>query len=203
MRGSKAWQKRSTSFSSVSYASYCSPPMRNACVVRRAPQYFSKIFTPRIGGLQYEAYDTLEKDVERFCQAFEPRIKDYEDLLTQNRIWLGRTKGVGILKAADAIALGATGPVLRASGVKWDIRKAMPYAAYDQYKFEIPVGTTGDTYDRYMVRMEEMRQSRLICLQAIENIPTGPIMAKVGKVLKPPPGEVYHSIEAPKGELGY
>src|SRR5947208_2949785 len=157
----------------------------------------------RIGGLQYEAHDTLEKDVERFCKAFEPRIKDYEDLLTQNRIWLGRTKGVGILQAADAIALGATGPVLRASGVKWDIRKAMPYAAYDQYKFEIPTGKTGDTYDRYMVRMEEMRQSRLICLQAIENIPSGPIMARVGKVLKPPPGEVYHSIEAPKGELGY
>src|SRR5262252_5421925 len=157
----------------------------------------------RIGGLQYEAYDTLEKDVERFCNAFESRINDYEELLTQNRIWLGRTKGVGILKATDAIALGATGPVLRASGVKWDIRKAMPYAAYDQYKFEIPVGTTGDTYDRYLVRMEEMRQSRLICLQAIENIPGGPILAKVGKVLKPPPGEVYHSIEAPKGELGY
>src|SRR6266852_5851489 len=82
-------------------------------------------------------------------------------------------------------------------------RKAAPYAAYDQYKFEIPVGTTGDTYDRYLVRMEEMRQSRLICLQAIENIPAGPIMAKVGKVLKPPPGEVYHAIEAPKGEIGY
>ena len=157
----------------------------------------------RIGGLQYEAYDTLEKDVERFCEAFESRIKEYEDLLTQNRIWVGRTKGVGILTAADAIALGATGPVIRASGVKWDIRKAMPYAAYDQYKFEIPTGKNGDTYDRYLVRMEEMRQSRLICLQAIENIPAGPIMAKVGKVLKPPPGEVYHSIEAPKGELGY
>jgi NADH-quinone oxidoreductase subunit D len=87
--------------------------------------------------------------------------------------------------------------------VKWDIRKAMPYAAYDQYKFEIPTGKNGDTYDRYIVRMEEMRQSQRICLQAIENIPAGAIMAKVGKVLKPPPGEVYHSIEAPKGELGY
>jgi NADH-quinone oxidoreductase subunit D len=110
---------------------------------------------------------------------------------------------VGILSAADAIALGVTGPVLRASGVKWDLRRAMPYAAYDQYKFEIPTRETGDTYDRYVVRMEEMRQSRLICLQGIENIPTGPIMARIGKVLKPPPGEVYHSIEAPKGELGY
>ena len=128
---------------------------------------------------------------------------DYEDLLTQNRIWVGRTRNIGVLSAADAIALGATGPVLRASGVKWDIRKAMPYAAYDQYKFEIPTGKAGDTYDRYLVRVEEMRQSRLICLQAIENIPSGPIMARVGKVLKPPPGEVYHAIEAPKGELGY
>ncbi|HEX9222625.1 MAG TPA: NADH-quinone oxidoreductase subunit D [Candidatus Acidoferrales bacterium] len=157
----------------------------------------------RIGGLQYEAYDTLEKDVARFCKDFASRIDEYEALLTQNRIWLGRTRGVGVLVAQDAIDMGATGPVLRASGVKWDIRKAMPYAAYDRYRFEIPTGKTGDTYDRYLVRVEEMRQSRLICLQAIESIPAGPIMAKVGKVLKPPPGEAYHAIEAPKGELGY
>ncbi len=157
----------------------------------------------RIGGLQYEAYDELEKDVERFCKDFEHKITEYEDLLTQNRIWLARTKGIGVLTAQQAIDLGATGPVLRASGVEWDIRKAMPYAAYDQYKFEIPTGRNGDTYDRYLVRLEEMRQSRLICLQAIQNIPAGPIMARIGKVLKPPLGEVYHSIEAPKGELGY
>lgn len=157
----------------------------------------------RIGGLQYEAYDTLEKDVERFCRDFEGRIQEYSDLLTGNSIWIGRTRNVGLLNSADCIALGASGPVLRASGVKWDLRKATPYAAYDQYKFEIPVGTNGDTYDRYMVRIEEMRQSRLICLQAIENIPAGPIMARVGKVLKPPAGEVYHAIEGPKGILGY
>jgi len=157
----------------------------------------------RIGGLQYEAYDTLEKDVERFCKDFEGRIQQYSDLLTGNSIWIGRTRNVGLLNSADCIALGASGPVLRASGVKWDVRKAMPYAAYDRYEFEIPVGTRGDTYDRYMVRLEEMRQSRLICLQAIENIPAGPIMARVGKVLKPPPGEVYHAIEGPKGILGY
>src|SRR6202167_4334142 len=157
----------------------------------------------RIGGLQYETYDGFEEEVKRFCDDFTHRIDEYETLLTENRIWVGRTKGVGILSAADAIALGVTGPVLRASGVKWDLRKAMPYAAYDLYKFEIPTRETGDTYDRYVVRMEEMRQSRLICLQAIENIPAGPIMARIGKVLKPPPGEVYHSIEAPKGELGY
>jgi NADH-quinone oxidoreductase subunit D len=157
----------------------------------------------RIGGLQYETYDGFEQDVKRFCEDFGKKVDEYEQLLTENRIWVGRTKGVGVLSAADAIALGVTGPVLRASGVKWDIRKAMPYAAYDRYDFEIPTGPNGDTYDRYLVRMEEMRQSRRICLQAIENIPTGPIMARVGKVLKPAPGEVYHSIEAPKGELGY
>jgi NADH-quinone oxidoreductase subunit D len=157
----------------------------------------------RIGGLQYETYDGFEQDVKRFCDDFSGKIDEYETLLTENRIWVGRTKGVGILSAEDAIAMGVTGPVLRASGVKWDLRKAQPYAAYDLYEFEIPTRTTGDTYDRYLVRMEEMRQSRRICLQAIENIPTGPIMARIGKVLKPPPGEVYHSIEAPKGELGY
>jgi NADH-quinone oxidoreductase subunit D len=157
----------------------------------------------RIGGLQYETYDGFEADVKRFCNDFATKIDEYETLLTENRIWVGRTKGVGKLSAEDAIAMGVTGPVLRASGVKWDIRKAMPYAAYDQYEFEIPTRPTGDTYDRYVVRMEEMRQSRRICLQAVENIPSGPIMGKVGKVLKPPPGEVYHAIEAPKGELGY
>jgi len=157
----------------------------------------------RIGGLQYEAYDELEADTERFCKDFETKVDEYETLLTENRIWIGRTKGIGIISAEDAIAIGATGPVIRASGVEWDIRKAAPYAAYDQYKFDIPTGKNGDTYDRYLVRMEEMRQSSRICLQAIQNIPTGPIMARIGKVLKPPPGEVYHAIEAPKGELGY
>jgi NADH-quinone oxidoreductase subunit D len=157
----------------------------------------------RIGGLQYEAYDTFEKDVERFCKDFVHRIQEYEDLLTGNSIWIGRTRNVGALNAADAIAMGASGPILRASGVKWDLRKALPYAAYDQYEFEIPTGSNGDTYDRYMVRMEEMRQSRLICLQAIQSIPAGAILGKVGKVLKPPAGEIYHSIEAPKGILGY
>jgi NADH-quinone oxidoreductase subunit D len=141
--------------------------------------------------------------VKRFCNDFEHRVDEYETLLTENRIWVGRTKGVGVITAEDCIALGVTGPVLRASGRKWDLRKAMPYAAYDQYEFDVPTRESGDTYDRYIVRMEEMRQSRRICLQAVENIPSGPILGKVGKVLKPPPGEVYHSIEAPKGELGY
>jgi NADH-quinone oxidoreductase subunit D len=157
----------------------------------------------RIGGLQYDTYDGFEVEVKRFCKDFTHRVDEYEQLLTENRIWIARTKGVGVLSAADAIDMGATGPVLRGSGVKWDIRKAMPYAAYDKYDFEIPIGQNGDTYDRYIVRMQEMRQSTRICLQAVEDIPAGPIMGKVGKVLKPPVGEVYHSIEAPKGELGY
>jgi len=157
----------------------------------------------RIGGLQYETYDGFEQDVKRFCDDFAKKVDEYEQLLTGNRIWVGRTKGIGILTKEQAIAYGVTGPPLRASGVKWDLRKAQPYAAYDQYQFEIPTRQNGDTYDRYLVRMDEMRQSRLICLQAIENIPSGPIMGKVGKVLKPPPGEVYHGIEAPKGEIGY
>jgi NADH-quinone oxidoreductase subunit D len=93
--------------------------------------------------------------------------------------------------------------VLRASGVKWDIRKALPYANYSEFDFDIPTRETGDTYDRYMVRMAEMRQSLRIIRQAVERIPEGPIMAKVPKVIKPPVGEIYHSIEAPKGELGY
>jgi NADH-quinone oxidoreductase subunit D len=157
----------------------------------------------RIGGLQYETYDTFERDVKRFCDDFASKIDEYETLLTENRIWIGRTKGVGVLSADDALALGVTGPVLRASGVQWDLRKAQPYAAYDRYSFEVPTREEGDTYARYLVRIAEMRESRKICLQAIDDIPEGPIMARIGKVLKPPPGEVYHSVEGPKGELGY
>ncbi len=157
----------------------------------------------RIGGLLYETYDGFEEDVKKFCHDFLHRVDEYEELLTENRIWIQRTQGVGILTPDDAIAMGASGPVLRGSGVKWDIRKAFPYAAYDQFEFDIPVGENGDTYDRYLVRMQEMRQSHRIVLQAIDSIPSGPIAARIGKVLKPPPGEVYHSIEAPKGELGY
>jgi NADH-quinone oxidoreductase subunit D len=157
----------------------------------------------RIGGCQYETYSGFEKDVKKFLHFAAPKIDEYEELLTTNRIWVERTTKVGVISAKDAIALGVTGPVLRASGVKWDLRKAQPYAAYAEFDFEIPTGQNGDTYDRYLVRMAEMRQSMRILRQAVEGIPEGPIMAKVPKVLKPPVGEIYHSIEAPKGELGY
>jgi NADH-quinone oxidoreductase subunit D len=141
--------------------------------------------------------------VKAFCDMFLPKVDEYEELLTNNRIWVGRLKGVGILSGDECKEYGVTGPVLRAAGVKWDIRKALPYSGYDQYDFEVPVGQNGDTYDRYVVRMQEMRQSVRIMRQAVDKIPTGPIMGKVPKVIKPPVGEVYVSIEAPKGELGY
>src|SRR6266699_3114228 len=157
----------------------------------------------RIGGCQYETYAGFEKEVKNFLTFVAPKIDEYEELLTTNRIWIDRTRNVGVISAADAIGLGVTGPVLRASGVKWDLRKAQPYAAYSEFDFDIPTGTNGDTYDRYLVRMAEMRLSLRIIEQAVNRIPEGPIMAKVPKIIKPPVGEIYHSIEAPKGELGY
>src|SRR5438445_5280299 len=157
----------------------------------------------RIGGCQYETYEGFEQDVKKFLDFFKPKIDEYEELLTTNRIWVERTKGVGLISGKECIALGVTGPVLRASGVRWDIRKAQPYAAYSNFDFEIPVGQNGDTYDRYLVRMAEMRQSLRIIRQAVEKLPEGPIMAKVPTAIQPPVGEIYHSIEAPKGELGY
>lgn len=157
----------------------------------------------RIGGLQYEIYEGFERECKEFCDYFLPKIDEYEELLTGNRIWVERLTNVGILNAADCKAYGVTGPMLRAAGVKWDIRKALPYSGYEQYDFEIPTCESGDTYDRYIVRMLEMRQSVRIIRQAVAAIPEGAIMAKVPKVIKPPMGEVYVSIESPKGELGY
>src|SRR5499427_2921085 len=109
----------------------------------------------RIGGCQYETYDGFERDVENFIAFARPKIDEYEGLLTGNRIWLERTRGIGYLSASDCVALGVTGPVLRASGTKWDLRRAQPYAAYKEFDFEIPTGQHGDTYDRYIVRMQE------------------------------------------------
>ena len=157
----------------------------------------------RIGGLQYETYDTFEKECLAFCDLMEAKVNEYHDLLTGNRIWVKRTKGVGILDAAACKDYGVTGPLLRAAGVPWDLRKAQPYCGYEKYDFEIPTAESGDTFDRYIVRMQEMEQCCRIIRQAVGAIPEGPIKGKVGKVIKPPPGEAYVSIEAPKGELGY
>ena len=157
----------------------------------------------RIGGLQYELYQGFEEQVREFCNWFKPRLHEYRDLLTGNPIWTGRLRGVGVLTVEDCKAFGVTGPLLRAAGLAWDLRRAQPYSGYEQYEFDVPVGDCGDSLDRYLVRMEEIRQSVRIVEQAVERIPSGPIMGKVPKVLKPAPGEVYVSIEAPKGELGY
>jgi NADH-quinone oxidoreductase subunit D len=157
----------------------------------------------RIGGLQYETYDAFEQECRAFCDYFLPKVDEYEELLTGNRIWVERLTGVGILTAEDCKRYSVSGPLIRAAGVKWDLRKAQPYSGYEQYDFDIPTRENGDTYDRYMVRMEEMRQSVRIIRQAVDRIPEGPIMAKIAKVMKPPVGEAYVSIEAPKGELGY
>jgi NADH-quinone oxidoreductase subunit D len=156
----------------------------------------------RIGGLAYDAYAGFAEQVQDFCERFPRSLAEYETMLNNNRIWLNRTQGIGIISAADAIDIGLTGPALRGSGVNWDIRQAHPYECYAALDFDVPYGETGDTYDRYLVRMEEMRQSRRIILQALEQLPDGPITAKVANIIRVPTGEYYHSIEGPKGELG-
>lgn len=157
----------------------------------------------RIGGLPYDIPSGFKERCKEFCDILPDRIMEYEGLLTKNRIWMQRTQNVGILTARDAIDLGVSGPTIRGSGVNWDLRKSNPYACYDEFEFDVPLGTNGDTYDRYMVRMEEMRQSRRIILQAIERLPEGDIRAKVSRTFKPPVGEIYHTIEAPKGQIGW
>ena len=156
----------------------------------------------RIGGLWWDAYPEFETRVREFLKILPGRVDEYETLLNANRIWLQRTVGIGVLPAEEAINLSLTGPALRGSGVKYDVRKATPYSAYSDFNFEIPIGENGDTYDRYLVRMEEIKQSAVIVEQALDGLPDGPVMAKVPKIIKPPVGEVYHSIEAPKGEIG-
>ena len=149
-----------------------------------------------------DAYDDFDADVRQFVNIFPKRIDEYETVLSENRIWLSRTVGIGVISGPEAIAIGLSGPALRGSGVAWDIRKSRPYAAYADMEFDVPLGENGDTYDRYLVRIEEMRQSRRIIDQALETMPDGPVTAKLPKIVKPPVGDYYHSIEGPKGEIG-
>jgi NADH-quinone oxidoreductase subunit D len=157
----------------------------------------------RIGGLWMDLPPGFEEATRRFIDDFPARIDEYEQLLTNNRIWEGRTRGVGVISGEEAIDFGLSGPPLRGSGVPYDVRKAYPYAGYEEYEFDVPVGENGDTYDRYLIRMEELRQSRRIVQQALERLPVGPIRGKVPRVIKPPVGEYYSAIEGPRGELGY
>jgi len=157
----------------------------------------------RVGGMPQDIPPGWEQKVREFCTLLETKIVDYETLLTQNRIWLERTRNVGVISGPDAIAIGLSGPSLRASGVRRDIRKDEPYGAYSEFEFDIPLGMRGDTYDRYLCRMEELYQSIRIIRQGLDGLPEGPVMGKVPRLIKPPAGETYHAIEAPKGELGY
>ena len=157
----------------------------------------------RIGGLPLDVPPGWDKKVLAFCDLQDEKLAEYEVLLTHNRIWIDRTKDIGIITAERAIALGLCGPVLRASGVPRDVRKDEPYAAYEEFDFDIPVSPVGDTYWRYLVRLEEMRQSTRIIRQAIAGLPEGPILGKVPRLIKPPAGETYHANESPKGEIGY
>src|SRR6185437_9732366 len=180
------------------------------------------------GGLQAEMTPTFEKKVRAFTSIFPDRLQEYHDLLTNNQLWLERTRGVAVLSAEDAIAYGTSGPVLRGSGIVWDTRKAFPYSGYEQFDFDIPVGSNGDVYDRYLVRMLEMEQSLRIIRQAMDALPEGPWQVADHKIVpppkyevssnmealihhfklytegyRPPAGEVWVRTESPKGDLGF
>lgn len=182
----------------------------------------------RIGGVRYDLQPQFKEKCLEFVEFFPKKIDEYEQLLTGNRIWLKRNKGVGAISQEDAISLGLSGPALRSTGVKWDIRKDEPYLVYDRLDFDVPVGENGDCFDRYIVRMEEMRQAARIIKQALEQIPDGRPCVDIPDIVPPqrkdietnmealihhfklvshgfkvPKGEAYVSIEAPKGELGF
>ena len=158
----------------------------------------------RPGGMPHDLPAGWTERCRAFAEAFPAKVDEYEGLLTDNRIWKRRTVGVGVLSPEAAIDYGVTGPMLRGSGVRWDLREAMPYEAYGEVEFDVPVGKNGDTYDRYLVRMAEMRQSTRIVLQCLERLPEGPVMARKPRLLRAQKeSEVYHGIEGPKGEIGF
>ncbi len=182
----------------------------------------------RIGGLALEPPLGFFDRVRDFAGRFPERVDEYEDLLTANPIWVGRTKGVGRLSAGDAVALGATGPTLRASGVDLDLRRDMPYSGYENFRFRVPVSEDGDVFARYLLRVQEMRESIAMVRQALDGMPEGPVKAAAPKIVLPdrekmktemealihhfkivtegfavPAGEVYQAIESPRGEMGY
>ncbi|HTK96332.1 MAG TPA: NADH dehydrogenase (quinone) subunit D [Terriglobales bacterium] len=182
----------------------------------------------RVGGLALEVPIGFFDRVRDFAKKFPARVDEYEDLLTKNPIWMGRTQGVGRMSAEDALALGATGPTARASGIDWDHRRDAPYSGYERFQFQVPVSQDGDVYARYMLRVQEMRESNRIVLQALDGMPEGPVKADAPKVVLPdrekmktqmealiyhfkivtegfhvPAGEVYQAVESPRGEMGY
>jgi NADH-quinone oxidoreductase subunit D len=182
----------------------------------------------RVGGLSVEPPLDIYDKIRAFLNAFPSHIEEYEGLLNANPIWMGRLKGVGYLSAENAIALGVTGPPMRASGVDFDVRRDMPYSGYEKFKFNVPVSNDGDVWARYIVRMQELRESTNICLQALDGLPEGRITANAPKIILPdreqmktqmeslihhfkivtegfqvPAGEVCSSVEAPHGMMNY
>ncbi|MGQ0554061.1 MAG: NADH dehydrogenase (quinone) subunit D [Planctomycetota bacterium] len=185
----------------------------------------------RIGGLANDLPPELFPLLEAFVQQFPGRVDEYEAMLTRNKIWVKRTQGIGVITKEQALQYGLTGPNLRGSGVDYDVRKAHPYCGYEQYDFEVPIGSVGDCFDRYLCRVGEMRQSARILRQVIDTLPAGPILNRDEAVLKSvlpekekvltnmealihqfmvttesinaPPGECWFSAENPKGELGF
>ncbi len=150
----------------------------------------------RPGGVHQDMPDGLTDDIARFCERFPKVIDDIERLLTENRIFKQRCVDIGIISADDAQDWGLSGPMLRASGLAWDLRKAQPYDVYDRMDFDIPIGHNGDCYDRYLIRIEEMRQSLRIMRQCLDEMPRGPVKTTDGKISPPPRAEMKRSMEA-------
>jgi len=157
----------------------------------------------RIGGVAFDIPKEFVPAVSKLVETFPGFIDEMENLLTENEIFLARTKGVAVISPDLAINASLAGPMLRGSGIAWDIRKAEPYCGYEQYDFDIPIGYDGDSYDRFIVRLEEMRQSVKIVSQALAALPGGPHSTQVPLALRPPAGEAYGRVEGPRGELGY
>nr|KAG5702539.1 hypothetical protein BaRGS_003699 [Batillaria attramentaria] len=181
----------------------------------------------RPGGVALDMPLGLMDDIFEFCSKFGQRLDEIDDLLTENRIWKARTVDIGVISAEEALNYGFSGVMLRGSGIRWDIRKSTPYDAYDKVDFDVPIGRAGDCYDRYLIRMEEMRQSLRIIMQCLNKMPPGEIKVDDNKVTPParaemkdsmealihhfklftegyqvPPGATYTAVEAPKGEFG-
>ena len=181
----------------------------------------------RPGGVHRDIPDGLSDDIENFCEKFTSHINDTEKLIEKNRIFRQRSVGIGKISAEDAIEWGFSGPCIRASGLNWDLRKKQPYDCYNEMDFKVPTGSTGDCFERFLVRVEEMRQSLSIIRQCLKNIPDGPSISSDPRIVPPkreimkesmeslinhfklftegfhvPPGETYTAVEAPKGEFG-
>jgi NADH-quinone oxidoreductase subunit D len=174
----------------------------SACGARLTYSYIT------IGGVREDLPAGFADKCREFLDYFEPKIKEYNDLLSYNHIFINRTGNVGVCPVEMAVAYGLTGPSLRASGLRWDLRKNMPYGRYEEFDFDVPVGegrhgAVGDCWDRYFVRVLEMQESIKIIRQALGKLADGPVQAKVPRTVKLPPGELYSEIENPRGQLGF